>query len=211
VIIRVDKDKQVATVIANPDNNTAESVVIPASVTIEGKSYPVTTIGEGAFQGYESLSELTLPQTVTTIGANAFAGCTSLSLVTCHAMTVPVMPKNAFDDEAYSQATLMVPYNALNNYKKDSSWKQFANMDVSYKKGDANGDGVIDVEDIVAIVNYILGSPASNFIPEAADYNSDNLIDVEDIVGVVNSIMNGNPNYNAPQMRRILMNYGFKF
>ena len=55
--------------------------------------------------------------------------------------------------------------------------------------GDVNGDGKIDVEDVVGTVNKILGEPADNFIEANADMNADNKIDVEDVVAMVNAIL----------------------
>ena len=77
--------------------------------------------------------------------------------------------------------------------------------------GDANGDGKIDVEDIVAIVNCILGEPGAGFIRSAADVNGDGKIDVEDVVAVVNIILDGGGHQNMPAMRRYLMDHGFMF
>ena len=57
--------------------------------------------------------------------------------------------------------------------------------------GDANGDGVVDVADVVAIVNYILQQPDDHFDTVAADVNGDNTIDVSDVVAVVNIILEG--------------------
>ncbi len=59
-------------------------------------------------------------------------------------------------------------------------------------KGDANGDGVVDVADVVAIVNYILEKPAENFYKAAADVNGDTVIDAADVVSVVNIILFNN-------------------
>lgn len=55
--------------------------------------------------------------------------------------------------------------------------------------GDVNGDGKVDVEDVVAIVNKILGTPDDNFNEAAADINGDGKIDVDDVVAVVNIIL----------------------
>jgi hypothetical protein len=55
--------------------------------------------------------------------------------------------------------------------------------------GDANGDGKVDVEDVVAIVNKILGELPENFNEKAADVNGDGKIDVDDVVAVVNIIL----------------------
>ena len=59
----------------------------------------------------------------------------------------------------------------------------------SFVTGDANGDGVVDVADVLAIVNYILQQPADDFNRDAADVNGDNVIDVSDVVEVVNIIL----------------------
>lgn len=61
--------------------------------------------------------------------------------------------------------------------------------------GDANGDGEVNVSDIVEIVNYIMGKPSSKFIFAAADFNNDSEVNVTDIVKVVSVIMSTN---NAP-------------
>ncbi len=55
--------------------------------------------------------------------------------------------------------------------------------------GDANGDGTVDVSDVVAIVNKILEKPSANFNEKAADVNGDGNIDVGDVVAVVNIIL----------------------
>lgn len=56
-------------------------LVIPASVTYEGKAYTVTEIGNFAFSNYD-ISSVSIPETVTTIGGGAFQSCTQLVSVT---------------------------------------------------------------------------------------------------------------------------------
>jgi hypothetical protein len=65
------------------------------------------------------------------------------------------------------------------------------NVQTDYVLGDANGDGVVDVADVVAIVNCILGEQGDNFVEAAADVNGDGIIDVADVVSVVNIILDG--------------------
>ena len=55
--------------------------------------------------------------------------------------------------------------------------------------GDANGDGEVNVSDIVEIVNDIMGKPSAKFVKAAADVNGDGEVNVTDIVQVVNIIM----------------------
>ena len=79
-----------------------------------------------------------------------------------------------------------------------------------YIKGDANGDGVVDVADVVAIVNYILEKPGDNFNQAAADVNGDNEIDAADVVGVVNIIL-GKGSVDASRAKAVLKENGFIF
>lgn len=73
-------------------------------------------------------------------------------------------------------------------------------VDNSANVGDVNGDGYIDVVDIMGIVNYILGESHSSFEANAADVNGDGYIDVVDIMGLVNKIL-GNDSSSAKFFR----------
>ncbi len=57
------------------------SITIPSSVTIDGKEFSVTTIGNSAFDGCTSLTSIEIPDGVTTIGNSAFYNCSSLTSV----------------------------------------------------------------------------------------------------------------------------------
>ena len=56
-------------------NEYTGSVVIPESVTYEGITYSVTSIGASAFYDCIGLTSLTIPNSVTSIGASAFSAC----------------------------------------------------------------------------------------------------------------------------------------
>ncbi len=71
-------------------------------------------------------------------------------------------------------------------------------------KGDANGDGEVNVSDIVEIVNYIMGKTSANFVQAASDLNGDGEINVTDIVKVVSIIMDTNS--SSARMHRSTMN-----
>ena len=57
-------------------------VVIPSSITVEGKEYTVTSIGNMAFQGCSGLKSITIPNCVTYVGYRAFYKCSGLTSVT---------------------------------------------------------------------------------------------------------------------------------
>ena len=52
--------------------------------------------------------------------------------------------------------------------------------------GDVNGDGEVDISDVVALVNMILGSTERN---APADVNNDGQVDISDVVALVNIIL----------------------
>ena len=55
-----------------------------------------------------------------------------------------------------------------------------------------NADGEINVLDIVAAVNFVLGTGSpSDDEACAADYNADGIINVLDIVAIVNVVLGG--------------------
>jgi len=56
--------------------------------------------------------------------------------------------------------------------------------------GDANGDGVIDISDVTAVINHILGSDTS-VNQTNADANGDGVIDISDVTTIINTILNG--------------------
>ena len=58
------------------------TAIIPSSVTYNGTTYSVTSIGYYAFRGCSSLTSLTIPNSVTSIGKYAFEDCSSLTSVT---------------------------------------------------------------------------------------------------------------------------------
>ena len=53
--------------------------VIPSSISYNGKTYNVTSIGEYAFGGCYGLTSITIPNSVTSIGSSAFSGCSGLT------------------------------------------------------------------------------------------------------------------------------------
>lgn len=57
------------------------NVIIPSSVTHNGTTYSVTSIGSDAFCYSRGLTSVTIPNSVTTIGQGAFSSCSGLASV----------------------------------------------------------------------------------------------------------------------------------
>ena len=66
---------------------------------------------------------------------------------------------------------------------------EFTYQSPSIQPGDSNGDGVVDINDALAIFNYVIGKPASTFNAAAADMNGDGTVDIADAVKIVNILM----------------------
>ena len=79
----------------NTYNSYSGEVLIPDTVTYDGVAYPVTAIGDNAFQGCDSLTAVTIPAAVMTIGSGAFNGCTALEGVVIP-QGVPSIPSRCF-------------------------------------------------------------------------------------------------------------------
>ncbi len=87
----------------------------------------VTGIAYVAFYGCTGLSTIVIPKGVTQIEDGAFYGCTGLTSMVCHAENPPHVEAHTFDVEIY-KGTLSVPCTALDAYKADAYWGQFAGI-----------------------------------------------------------------------------------
>lgn len=55
------------------------------------------------------------------------------------------------------------------------------------KFGDVNGDGKVDVSDVTALINMILGTTPADL--KVADINADGILDVTDVTALINAIL----------------------
>ena len=118
------------------------SIDIPNSVTTIGESAfsdcddlksinipnSVTSIGERAFFWCTRLKSVTIGNSVTAIDFNTFEGCTSLTDIYCYATTAPQAYGSVFGDLNYTNATLHVPAEAIEEYRNSTPWSDFGSI-----------------------------------------------------------------------------------
>lgn len=98
-ITSTDNLEACASVVEHKENTT--QLIIHAQVTIGGKTYTVTSIGDGAFVGCANLETVIMEGSVPpSLGANVFEGCDNLSHIT-------------------------VPAGMLNDYMSASGWNDY--------------------------------------------------------------------------------------
>ena len=106
-----------------PADKKAKTVTIPDKVEIDGVTYKVTKVDDGAFKGNKTVTTVKVPSTVATIGKDAFNGCSKLKTVSIP-KNVTKIGKNAFKRcAALTKITLpskctKIGANAFNGCKK---------------------------------------------------------------------------------------------
>ena len=75
-----EEEKKSLAVYSGPKPYSGD-IVIPDSVSYEGKNYAITTIMPQTFKNCNQLTSVTLPNTLTFIGMYAFSGCSKLASI----------------------------------------------------------------------------------------------------------------------------------
>ncbi len=71
-------------------------------------------------------------------------------------------------------------------------------MVLTYRCGDADGDGIIDVADIVYLINHLFIEGSEPYPSEAGDANCDGILDIADVVHLINYLFIDGPEPCCP-------------
>ena len=125
------------TVAITDDKNVKGAYEIPETVTNNGTTYEVTSIGTGAFEGNTDLTEVKIPATVKEIGDRAFAGCTNLERIYSFSFGAVSFVKartradgssSVFEGVNKETCIVYVPVGSLEIYRNAEVWKEFKNI-----------------------------------------------------------------------------------
>lgn len=110
-------------------NSSVESLYLPHSVT---------TIGQSAFYGCNSLLTVHLGNNIESISMGAFANSSHIKEIYCRATTPPTLGEAAFMADggtgyvSYIQAKIFVPQSVVEAYKTAPGWSKFADYIRAY-------------------------------------------------------------------------------
>ena len=97
-----------------------------------------------------------------------------------HCLTVDVDQRNG---EQVATIFTFKAYNGMAVYEMGKN----LSPDVPGILGDVNSDGVVNVSDVTALVNRILGDPT--YSDTVCDINADGVVNVSDVTALVNLIL----------------------
>ena len=152
----------------------------------------VENIGWRSFWLCTNLRSLTLGKNVNYIDSDAFYGCSALNEI----YSYPVNPPTLGEDEPFRDVdiyslTLHVPKGSKDKYNSEYPW-YWCNIveDLGTQvSGDINNDGMVDVEDVNAMINIILKLNTMSDYSGNGDMDGNGIIDVEDVNAVINIIL----------------------
>ena len=65
------------------------------------------------------------------------------------------------------------------------------NQDHGYQKGDVNHDKAVDINDVTALISYVLGNTTGDCCPICANVNGDTQIDINDVTALISFVLSG--------------------
>lgn len=137
------------------------------------------------------LNSVTIPESVTAIDDSGISNCESLQrIITKNPVPITFTLNDAmFINIDKDNCTLYVPIGTSETYREAFAWKDFTHiMEFNPENpGDVNVDGKMNVSDVTALINMILGITTANEV--AADMNGDGYVNVSDVTALINLIL----------------------
>lgn len=118
----------------SPINKTGKSIIVPATIKVNGVTYQVTEIASNAFKNNKKATKIVIPASVEKLGKNLFKNCKCLKTIVIKSkkLTSASVNKRAFKGVS-KKVVVKVPKRKMKTYKK-MLYKKGLNKKVKIKK-----------------------------------------------------------------------------
>ena len=157
-----------------------------SNFTFRSSSYMFYT--HAMFAGCDNLTKLTVPASAVNMRDNTFDGTdfydSDDNPIYCDALGTPENP-----------CTLIYPdgMELVKDEETDTYFKWKGGYFTDTLLGDANGDGMVSVADVMLTVNKVMNKQLTVFYQTNADVNGDGKITVADVMAIVKMVLNSGP------------------
>lgn len=151
-----------------------------------------TVIGRGQVYDCPELERIELGANISGLQGGALSNCDNLKVLISWDLTPPtcIDGYNPFYSST-RYATLYVPKAALEAYQTAERWKDFSAIVPIEDVGDVNADGTVNISDVTALVDLLLGSE-TGIAPTLADVNLDGGVTITDVTVLIDRLMGNN-------------------
>lgn len=149
--------------------------------------------GPGNNEG--SFKKITLGENISVMNERTFYGHIPDTII-CMAPTPPTFSNTnetdwVFSLEAYDSTVLCVPQVLVNDYRESYGWSRFAHIEGLPIKGngDVNGDNTLNISDVTALIDLLLGYQTGIYNRIHADVNGDGNINIADVTSLIDKLL----------------------
>ena len=75
------------------------------------------------------------------------------------------------------------------SWAEGEGWEPYAGS--SFQRGDVNGDGHVDINDVTALINYVLTGNATGVNMTNANCDLQGNVDINDVTALINYVLKG--------------------
>ena len=173
----------------------------------------VNTIGNYALYNVcQEMDTMRLPSTLSYLGDYAMAGMIGMQTLKTDAEQVPALGTEVWAGVNQSSVPLFAPTDeSTEQYKAADQWMNFFFKDPqpSVKPGDVNGDNAISMDDLTALINYLLTNDPTGINMQGADVDGNTEISMDDLTVLINMLLTGSSSKSGDFRFGLPASYGY--
>ncbi|MBO4315591.1 MAG: dockerin type I repeat-containing protein, partial [Prevotella sp.] len=94
-----------------------------------------------------------------------------------------------------NECPIYVYEESFDDYLFDWKWSNYSDRIIPMRRdallGDVNGDGSVNVTDVITVINFILDRDLGPFLHYLADMNNDGDVNISDVIAMVQELLKG--------------------